>query len=142
MGAISKEGYGIVYIGSSRKDYKTTKAHRFSYELYKGKIPKGMLVCHSCDNRGCVNPDHLWLGIIQENNQDMIKKNRGRYPGPYNPTRGELSGQAKLTQEQVLNIRKRYKIEKCTGTKLAEEYGVFHSTIYNILNNKRWKHLN
>lgn len=69
--AVIHNGYGqFTY------KYKGIKAHRFSYELYKGEIPKGMLVCHSCDVRNCVNPDHLWLGTQKDNIQDMFKKGR------------------------------------------------------------------
>jgi hypothetical protein len=55
---------------------KTHKSHRFSWLLYKGEIPKGMLICHKCDNPPCVNPDHLWLGTPKENMQDMSSKKR------------------------------------------------------------------
>jgi hypothetical protein len=121
-------GYGKLRIGKTKKS-----AHRFSYELHKGEIPKGMCVCHSCDNPPCCNPKHLWLGTTRENTQDMIKKGRGVYAS------GEKSGVSKLTQKQVNEIRELYKIGKYTHRKLAEKFNVVKGTITFILQNKTWK---
>jgi hypothetical protein len=67
-------GYGHIRLEKGKK----IRAHRFSYLNFKGEIPDGMLVCHSCDNPKCVNPDHLWLGTNKDNSEDMVKK--GRHP--------------------------------------------------------------
>jgi hypothetical protein len=75
VGCKFPSGYGSF---SLRKDGLVVeqRAHRVSYILHKGDIPKGLFVCHTCDNPACVNPDHLWLGTHQQNNQDKVNKKR------------------------------------------------------------------
>lgn len=72
QGSKMNKGYGM--IAHNRKMLTT---HRVSYEIHKGKIPKGSLVCHSCDVPSCVNPDHLWLGSYSDNRVDCLNKGRG-----------------------------------------------------------------
>jgi Fe-S-cluster-containing dehydrogenase component len=64
-------GYGIIY-----HNKKTILAHRISYEIHIGKIPEGRIICHHCDNPGCVNPAHLYAGTYQDNVNDMMKRRR------------------------------------------------------------------
>lgn len=70
-GALRTDGYGILKI-----DGRNDGAHRYSYILHNGEIGEGLLVLHKCDNRSCVNPDHLFLGTIKDNTDDKIKKGR------------------------------------------------------------------
>lgn len=74
-GSPEKRGYGRFYMNGNHN----VRAHRAAYVLFRGEIPAGMLVCHSCDNPGCVNPAHLWLGTGSDNMRDMVAKGRGRF---------------------------------------------------------------
>ena len=104
--------------------------HRLSYEAFKGEIPKGMCVLHSCDNPLCINPEHLFLGTGKDNVLDMVNKER--------QARGEKNNHAKLTIEQVRAIRLN---EMSTIAELAQKYGVCTSNIYQIKAYKTWKHV-
>ena len=76
-GKANDGGYGIIKI-----DGIEHRAHRISFEIFIGEIPDGILVCHTCDVRNCINPEHLFLGTHQDNSDDMISKGRGYWPGP------------------------------------------------------------
>jgi hypothetical protein len=82
MGATNSFGYGIV--GSGGRGKPNDRAHRITYKHFKGEIPKGMFVCHTCDVPSCCNPDHLFLGTNQDNVNDMVRKKRNSKP-PRNP---------------------------------------------------------
>ncbi len=128
-GGTDKDGYGIFKGDVEGKTYK--RAHRFSYALHKGRIKKGLVVMHSCDTPGCVNPDHLSLGSNLDNMRDKIAKGRARV------ATGEDAGQAILTEEQVKEIL----LDPRPYTKLAAEYGVHTQTISSIKNQDSWKHI-
>lgn len=99
-----------------------------------GEIPKGIDVCHTCDVRNCVNPDHLWLGTRKENVADMHSKNRAL------KARGEKSSNAKMTAVQVSEIRAR-KAAGETIAALADVFGVSMGCISAITTRRNWKHI-
>lgn len=86
QGGKNNIGYGMI-----RDEKKMRTAHRVSYEEHKGPIPPRMCVCHTCDNPICCNPDHLWLGTLKQNTQDMITKGRAKIFGG-NPNTGGMKG--------------------------------------------------
>jgi hypothetical protein len=129
QGYIDKHGYGKITI-----DGYPSLAHRASWQSCFGDINDGLLVCHKCDNRKCVNPNHLFLGTPKENSLDMFAK--GRAPVVI----GERHGSAKLTENQVIDIRRRYKAGAVQRT-LAKEYGVNPMAINKIVHNKTWRHI-
>lgn len=120
-------------------------AHRLSYELHVGPIPRGLLVCHTCDNPPCVRPSHLFLGTHADNLADMARKGRHgtrRYSVfvPYLP-HGQSHPRAKLTDLDVRAIRTRYVGGGTTQRKLSAEYGVSQPMIGYILRRTNWKHV-
>lgn len=124
--------------------------HRVSYFLHYGVDPLALLVCHSCDNPACVNPRHLFLGRDIDNVQDRETKGRGNplsgneHPFHNRPElvrRGETCTTAKLTNAQVREIRQRYHSGNISHRQLAFEFSVSHQLIGEVINRKRWKHI-
>lgn len=120
-------------------------AHRFSWELHFGEIPKDkndrhgtFYVLHRCDNRICVNPNHLFLGTTKDNTRDMVKKGR---VSRTHQGRGEKQGNSKLTEEVVKIIRELYKRPDLTQAILAREFNTHQTTICGIVKRKSWKHI-
>ena len=117
---------------------KIIQAHRMMWVLIHGDIPEGMLVCHTCDNGWCVNPDHLFLGTYSDNSKDMVFKHRH----PWLMRRGENHHMAILTDQDVMDIRHLYTpYGKYSQFKLAEMYGVARTTIQQIVERRTWKHI-
>lgn len=85
-GGLHQKGYGSMGDG----DGSHVRAHRYSYLLHFGPIPKGKMVCHKCDNPPCVNPEHLFLGTAQSNMDDMIQKGRARHPARHALTASDI----------------------------------------------------
>ena len=124
-------GYG--QIGEGGKHGKTLRAHRVSFEIYKGEIPKSTCVLHTCDNPACVNPQHLFLGSHDDNMQDKCVK--GRQPV------GVEHGRHQLTEEEVVKIRLLYDEKQTSHRVIGEMFAVSHSNVQAIGNRKTWKHL-
>ena len=130
LGSLYDRGYGQVS-SSYKNGCSSSRSHRIAWELTFGKIPRGMDVCHSCDNRRCCNPLHLFLGTHQDNMDDKVAKGRQAH------NRGEKAGGVKLSTDQVLNIRKDSRAQKV----IAKEYGVGQMTICRIKRRETWGHV-
>lgn len=130
LGAVYKNGYG--QIGFNREHQS---AHRFSYKFFKGDIPGRLCVLHSCDNRLCVNPNHLRLGTHKDNTQDMISKGRRGDTGT-----GSNHKDSKLKEKHIPLIRN-MSLNGDSLTSIASKYGVKWQTIQAIINRRTWKHV-
>ncbi len=131
-GTMKSNGYGQF----KTLNKKWLHAHRYSYELFVGKIIKNMCVLHQCDNRKCVNPNHLWLGTKKDNTQDMINKNRKVVLA----LKGEMNGMSKLKEQDIKTIRNSYS-SKNNCTELSKIYRVSISTIDRIVRNITWRNI-
>lgn len=129
-------GYGQFWFAGKKRG-----AHRVSWEIHNGPIPKGLYVCHHCDNPGCVRPDHLFLGTPSENMLDETRK--GRNPlisHPERLPRGEAHLRSKLTEEIVRDMRRRH----AQGESFAEigrRYDYSRGGVMRVVRRKHWKHV-
>ena len=134
--ATNDYGYGIL-----RVDGKNLRAHRISWEIHVGPIPPGMRVLHRCDNPPCTNPDHLFCGTMKDNTQDMLKKGRNAsVTRPDRIRRGSQIGTSKLTEDQVVEIKRKLS-NGFSLSVLAGEYNVDMSNISIIKRGIGWKHV-
>jgi hypothetical protein len=127
--SLDTSGYGLF-----RVDKRLQKAHRYSFFRVNGPIPSGLCVCHKCDNRLCVNPEHLFLGTRLENNKDRDTKGR------HIPRYGTDVSTAKLTDLYVKQIR-RMRAEGTSVKTIASLFGVHVTTVYRITKLQRWTHV-
>lgn len=127
-GQLRADGYGMV-----RFERKVYLAHRLAWKLFHGEIAPGLVVCHKCDVRACVNPEHLFLGTMMDNVRDMMEKGRSTY--------GEKHRSAKLTTEQVRRIKTMLAEGFMRVSDIAREYGVTHATIGCIARGTSWRHV-
>jgi len=119
--ALKPDGYGVATL-----DGKYIRAHRLSYIAYHGEIPDDSAVCHHCDVRSCVNPDHLYLGSAAENSADMVRRGRSN--------KGERHWCSKLTEDDVAAIR----ASDDSHRVLARRFAVSHGTIGHIKAGTTW----
>lgn len=117
-GATSHNGYGVIRASRERR---TIRVHRLIWELNNGRVASGLMVLHTCDNRRCVNPKHLFLGNAAKNTADMLNKKRGR------------GAPRRLSEETIANISKG-KPESESWAAFAKRNGVCPATAWNIVN--------
>jgi hypothetical protein len=142
----SRTLHGTIYLGLGADGRIINEGpHRFSYQIHVGPIPPGLFVCHHCDNKRCVRPDHLYVGTTQDNTRDAIRRNR-RNLMPRMGVDRDLAGKMKaefhplsrLSTEQVEHIRRTYRRGATTHRALAEKYNVSRTCITDILSGRRW----
>lgn len=119
---MASSGYGK--IGSGGHSGRTLSAHRAAWEIVHGEIPGKLQVLHRCDNKKCVNPQHLFLGTQSDNILDCIRKGRAV---------------RKLTDAEVLQIRQLYSPRM--SQRLADQFSVCASTVLRIVQRQSWKHI-
>lgn len=129
---LNSNGYGSFHKDSA---HPNMGAHRFAYETYIGPIPDGLLVCHTCDVRNCVNPSHLYAGTEADNSRDMESRGRGNHP------KGMRMAAAKLTDDDVREIRRAYAAGGISQQALADQYGVAQHAVSRIVRGLSWKHV-
>lgn len=122
-GAKDKDGYGVIRIKG-----KNIRSHRCSFEIFHNvAIGREDMVCHSCDNPSCINPDHLWIGDNSSNQIDAVKKGR--------------NGSQKLSFDDVSMMRRLYFSGERTQSSLCDEYGISTGNMSSIINRRKWAHV-
>ncbi len=132
-GFVNPQGYGTFKLND-----RSITAHRASWIIHNGEIPVKMYICHKCDIKSCVNPDHLYIGTAKDNVRDAIE--RGQHPKGPNKKKGspgEKNIKAKLNLEKVEFIRKNISM---SIKELSEKFKVSETTILNIRKGKTWSY--
>ncbi len=124
-------GYGKIGATQWAKKYRINSAHQLAYILTYGEYDRQLIICHKCNNRRCINPDHLYAGTVQDNSNDMVNSGRSLI--------GSLNHQSKLTDESaryILINKDKYSLDE-----LAEQLGVTKGTIWKVINRYNWRHV-
>jgi hypothetical protein len=124
-------GYGMICDVTAPNRYRFV--HRLAWEIHFGPIPEDLFVLHRCDVRHCVNPAHLFLGTHRDNVDDMMRKGR--------QGKGIRNGRSRVTDEQVIEIRRLYSLGKLSQGDLGRMFGVARSTIGMLVRGDTWPHL-
>lgn len=128
-GTVDAKGYSRIASGGT-----VMRGHRLAYEQAFGPIPEGMHICHKCDVRSCINPDHLFCGTHADNMADKARKGR------VVPMIGERNGNAKVTATDVAVIRKMH-AAGASMIQIGKVYDISDATAYSICHGRTWKHL-
>lgn len=129
-----ESGYCEVVIDRSPRAGKARDyVHRLSYRHFKGKIPKGRHVLHSCDNPPCCNPDHLSAGTRKDNMQDMVDKGR-HY-------RGQNNRLPFLTETDVIAMYQLHEAGGISQYEIGRRFGINERYVWLIVHGRRWRHL-
>lgn len=119
--AVASNGYGMLTVRTGKQE----TSHRLAWKFRNGEVPQGAYICHSCDNRLCCNPAHLFAGTPSDNAMDMAKKGR--------------HGRTKLSPDRVLAIRAAWPIK--TAAQLGRDFGVTKQTITQVVTRTTWRHV-
>lgn len=131
-GKPKEDGYGQFLVKTDGKQ-KLYKAHRYSWELHNGPIPPGFMVCHTCDNRMCVKPEHFFLGTHKDNSQDMVQKGRSCL--------GQKNGRTGLTDQQAKEILLGFFKDGVPKKELLKRYPIGYTALGFLLRGQSWVHV-
>ena len=126
LGGTNQKNYGHIWSSELKRH---ERAHRMVYQILVGAIPAGKQLLHTCDNPYCVNPDHMFVGSNAQNRADSVAK--GRH------AKGESCGLAKLTEDQVRQIRR----SSGSAAYIGKQFGTCATNVYDIRNRRTWKHI-
>ena len=132
-----KSGYGAFKV-----DGKVVDAHRISYKIHFGEVPNGLCVCHKCDNRMCVRPDHLFLGTHSDNMKDCYKKGRMTLPTSSRFKKGAVPKNANTDVNLIIAIKKDIANRSGSLKMVAEKHGVSESCVRDISSGRTYKSIN
>jgi hypothetical protein len=138
-------GYARIRHQSKRSgDRRWLLCHRIAWEHSKGPIPRGMFVCHTCDNRACCNVDHLFLGTLQDNVADMVRKGRQARGEALSTTqrgshKDDQRHYTKVDWAMVRSMRRDWAERSMPRKQIASKYGITTSNLWLIANNKTWR---